>query len=72
MIKIESTRQIDGNTTEETRYYITSEEGFSACYYNSLVRGHWGIENKLHWHLDVTFKTLVEQGKDMPLEIYQL
>ena len=56
LIKIESTRQIDGNTTEETRYYISSEEGFSACYYNSLVRGHWGIENKLHWHLDVTFR----------------
>ncbi|GHT45532.1 hypothetical protein AGMMS49965_22540 [Bacteroidia bacterium] len=24
--------------------------------YNSLARGHWGIENHLHWHLDVTFK----------------
>ena len=21
-----------------------------------LARGHWGIENQLHWHLDVTFK----------------
>jgi hypothetical protein len=28
----------------------------SARYYNSLVRGHWSIENQLHWHLDVTFK----------------
>ncbi|KAA6327054.1 hypothetical protein EZS27_023918, partial [termite gut metagenome] len=27
----------------------------AACY-NSLIRGHWGIENHLHWHLDVTFK----------------
>jgi predicted transposase YbfD/YdcC len=25
-------------------------------YYNALVRGHWGIENQLHWHLDVTFR----------------
>jgi hypothetical protein len=41
---------------QETRYYINDEEGFSAAYYNSLVRGHWGIENHLHWHLDVTFR----------------
>jgi hypothetical protein len=25
-------------------------------YYLSLSRGHWGIENQLNWHLDVTFK----------------
>ena len=25
-------------------------------YYQSPVRGHWGIENQLHWHPDVTFK----------------
>lgn len=27
-----------------------------AAYYAMLARGHWGIENQLHWHLDVTFK----------------
>jgi predicted transposase YbfD/YdcC len=27
----------------------------NALYYNYLVRGHWSIENHLHWHLDVTF-----------------
>ena len=30
--------------------------------YNALVRGHWGIENKLHWHLDVTFREDPMQG----------
>ena len=28
----------------------------NAGYYNSLARGHWGVENHLHWHLDVTFR----------------
>ena len=41
---------------QETRYYISDEDGLSAAYFNELVRGHWGIENHLHWHLDVTFK----------------
>jgi len=42
--------------TKETRYYISDEEELSANYFNALVRGHWGIENHLHWHLDVTFR----------------
>ncbi len=41
------------NISYETRYYISSQEGFSAFYYNALVRGHWGgIENQLHWLLE--------------------
>ena len=27
-----------------------------ASYYAMRIRAHWGIENKLHWHLDVTFR----------------
>jgi predicted transposase YbfD/YdcC len=42
-------------TTEDVRYYISSlpidVERFAAS-----VRGHWGIENSLHWCLDVTFR----------------
>jgi len=56
LVKVEAFREIKGIRSEETRYYISDEEGLSAAYYNSLVRGHWGIENHLHWHLDVTFK----------------
>ena len=56
MIRVEASRTVQDRETKETRYYISDEEGFSAAYYNSLVRGHWGIENHLHWHLDVTFK----------------
>ena len=56
LIRVEASRTVKDKETKETRYYISDEEGLSAAYYNSLVRGHWGIENHLHWHLDVTFK----------------
>lgn len=56
VVKIESVRTIQDSTTSETRYYISSQEGESPEYYNAMVRGHWGIENQLHWHLDVTFR----------------
>jgi predicted transposase YbfD/YdcC len=56
LIRVESTRNIKGLETTEIRYYISSEQGENAKYFNQLVRGHWGIENHLHWHLDVSFK----------------
>lgn len=40
----------------ETRYYISDEQECKAAYFSSLIRGHWSIENQLHWHLDITFK----------------
>jgi predicted transposase YbfD/YdcC len=56
LIKVEASRVIKEKETAETRYYISSETGQKANYFNSLVRGHWAIENQLHWHLDVTFR----------------
>jgi predicted transposase YbfD/YdcC len=56
LIKIESTRDVKGVKSTETRYYISSHDKRSAEQYNNMVRGHWGIENHLHWHLDVTFR----------------
>jgi len=56
LIKVDASREINGLITNETRYYISDENIPNALYYNSLVRGHWSIENRLHWHLDVTFK----------------
>lgn len=56
LIKVDASREIKGVITTETRYYISDEEINNAAYYNSLIRDHWSIENKLHWHLDVTFK----------------
>lgn len=45
-----------GRTEVQARYYISDEDFPLAQYYGELARGHWGIENGLHWHLDVTFK----------------
>lgn len=45
-----------GREETQTRYYISDEDFPSAKYYGALARGHWGVENGLHWHLDVTFK----------------
>jgi len=56
LVKVEAARIIKEKTSTETRYYISSESGFNANYYNELARGHWSIENQLHWHLDVTFR----------------
>jgi len=56
LIKVEASRTIKDVEMKETRYYISDEEVPNAAYYNALVKGHWGIENHLHWHLDVTFK----------------
>jgi len=46
--------QRDGKETSEVRYYILSTFP-SARRFAEAVRGHWGIENNLHWQLDVTF-----------------
>ena len=55
LVRIDAQRTMKGVTSSQTRYYISSEQQ-TAAYYNNAVRGHWGIENLLHWHLDVTFR----------------
>jgi predicted transposase YbfD/YdcC len=44
-----------GRTSLEGRYYILSRR-LSAEEFAEAVRGHWGIENNLHWQLDVSFR----------------
>lgn len=56
-IRIESTREFknsDKATETAARYYISSVAGL-AEYFQKAIRSHWGIENKLHWVLDVAF-----------------
>jgi predicted transposase YbfD/YdcC len=55
MIMVESIREIGEKRTSERRFYISSLEPDSKQIGNA-IRAHWGIENKLHWCLDVTFK----------------
>ena len=49
-----SERTAAGKTTGEARYFIGSKQA-SARYYGRGLRNHWGIENSLHWQLDVNF-----------------
>jgi predicted transposase YbfD/YdcC len=49
-----SERTVNGQTTTEVRYFIGSKKA-SARYYGKALRHHWGIENNLHWQLDVNF-----------------
>lgn len=55
IIKIEAERFVKHQKTTQVRYYISDEDVCNAQYFNRLTRGHWSIENHLHWHLDVTF-----------------
>ena len=52
---VESERTVDDQTTIEYRYYIGSIEN-SAQLFGKSVRDHWGVENKLHWRLDMGFR----------------
>jgi len=45
----------DGKKVEERRYYISSLP-VDVELFSRAARGHWGVENQLHWHLDFTFK----------------
>ena len=55
---VESTRQdlgdLSGKTSVERRYFISSHGGTDAALHAAAIRGHWGIENSLHWTLDVS------------------
>jgi predicted transposase YbfD/YdcC len=54
IIKVESKAELKDRCRFETRYYITSAK-CDASSAAQAVRGHWGIENQLHWTLDVVF-----------------
>jgi predicted transposase YbfD/YdcC len=52
---VESVRSLNGETTVETHYFISSLESNAKQFGNS-IRSHWGIENSLHWILDVALR----------------
>ena len=57
IVKIESIREFKNSAKppeKATRYYITSLNE-SAEKHQGYIRSHWGVENKLHWTLDVAF-----------------
>jgi predicted transposase YbfD/YdcC len=53
--RVISTREVGGKTTTQTRYFISSLP-MDVKRFAHAVRSHWGIENRLHWVLDMTFR----------------
>lgn len=51
---IESTRDVKGETTSERRYFLSSLP-LDVKQFAKATRNHWGVENSLHWVLDVVF-----------------
>ena len=50
--KVVRIRETASKTTTETAYYLLST-ALSSTRFNEVVREHWGVENRLHWRLDV-------------------
>jgi predicted transposase YbfD/YdcC len=48
-------RTVNGETSTEVIYFIGSRR-MGARRYAEALRSHWGIENSLHWHLDISFR----------------
>jgi predicted transposase YbfD/YdcC len=55
IVMVESERTVKDKTTIEHRYYISSTSGTASDDLDSS-REHWGIENSLHWRLDIAFR----------------
>ncbi len=55
IVRVEARTEMKDRSRFDVRYYITSSAR-SAAGLAQNIRGHWGIENTLHWTLDVTFQ----------------
>jgi predicted transposase YbfD/YdcC len=54
VVCLESTRRVGDTVSTETRHYLSSLPA-DARRLSEVIRGHWGIENRLHWVLDLAF-----------------
>ncbi len=55
IVRITSKREINEKVSTENRFYISSLDS-QAKDFNTFIREHWGVENSLHWTLDMTFR----------------
>lgn len=55
VVCLESTRRIGATVSIESRHYLSSLPA-DAAVLNAAIRSHWGIENRLHWVLDMSFR----------------
>jgi predicted transposase YbfD/YdcC len=56
VVLVEVDRTVGDKTSTEQRYYISSQKRLPAKVALATVRAHWGIENRLHWVLDLAFR----------------
>jgi predicted transposase YbfD/YdcC len=52
---VESSRNVNGECSHEKRYYVSSLD-CDAKKFGNAVRSHWGIENSVHWVLNIAFR----------------
>jgi hypothetical protein len=55
VVQVNREREVAGERAVTSHYYLTSYHG-TAADFGRWVRGHWDIENGLHWVLDVVFR----------------
>ena len=55
IVRVEARTELKDRSRFDVRYFITSSTR-SATALGQIIRGHWGIENMVHWTLDVTFQ----------------
>lgn len=56
LVVVESIREVGGQKSVERHYYISSlPRRVRAKRMGSYIRGHWSVENNLHWQLDISF-----------------
>jgi len=55
VVQVNREREVGGERAVTSHYYLTSHDG-TAADFGGWVRGPWGIENGLHWVLDVVFR----------------
>lgn len=63
LVRLRSTRTLDGKTSVEDRFYITSLP-LDAHRVMRPIRLHWGIENGLHWVLDTAFREDLSRARN--------
>jgi predicted transposase YbfD/YdcC len=56
LVRVEARRTLNGQTSVKYRYSISSLDARDSERMLGLIRGHWGIENGLHWSLDLSFR----------------
>ncbi|MFW6153874.1 MAG: ISAs1 family transposase [Planctomycetota bacterium] len=55
LARVRCERTIEGETSAEDHYYISSLPAADPQKLLGSIRGHWSVENRLHWSLDISF-----------------